>query len=545
MTAIKLRRPRSSSVQPHAARAKVRSTAPHGVIDAARDQLGGLWIRYGTERASTWFRLKDARTGRVFEQLDSIGVTIFRPSSKDAFFRQLEEKRAYRPIDVVLQPGWHGDTFVHPDHTVHGGAAPPIIGFESDRNFRCRGSIPEWKAEIGPIVAKQMIPMSVFAFALTGTLIRFSGNDMGNPILELVMKRESGKTSLLKAACALWGDDENSASLGLGIELSATINAIDDARDARSDGFLGLDETNHSRSGPQAEFLHNLVFSMESSASRRRLGEDARHTRLATLITTNSPIGVLLKPRNTGHDAAESRLVTIQADRMFNKPIIGAEGDERRAIETLSIICRRHAGCVAHEFTRRLTKLASATEGGIAGLISTRVRAAEDMLTRIARCSPRRLKTFALMVVAADLGRAFGIFDAAWKPRTCVTQLYRQTYGGTSKPNAASRVLNYLERHGVVTISKLNSPLERLGKSGYAFNEGQDLWICIGAEQFKHHFSDWRVVIADLNKVNALKTEGGKKPKSTIHAPRALSSSCRVFCFSKERLLTASTAKES
>jgi hypothetical protein len=459
-----------------------------------------------------------------------------RASSKNTFFEKLEEPRDYRPVDAVLQPGWHGNSFVLADGSGLKGDAQPIQAFARDIRFRRRGSLAKWKAEVGPTVAKQMIPMSIFSFALIGPLIRHSGNDMGNPVLELVMARERGKTSLLKSVCAFWGDDDRPASLGLGVELSATLAAIEDERFVRSDGFLGLDETNHSRSGSQAEFLHNLIFSLEASSTRRRHGEESQHSRVATLISTNDPIGKLLTARNTGHDAAESRLVTIQADRLFDKPF---NGNERRGVEALAISCRRHAGTVAHHFTQRLADIAKEDEDGIAQLVSTKVRAAEDKLMRIAKSSPRRLKTFALMIVAADLAREFGIFDPSWTSRSCVLKLYRKTFAPPPRVTAAIRVGRYLEQHGVRSISKMNSPLVSLTASGYAYDLNGERWICIDSEHFKRAFADWREMIDELKGVNALKTEGGEQPKSTIHAPRALSANARVFCFSKKRLIEA------
>jgi uncharacterized protein (DUF927 family) len=213
-----------------------------GVLDAVADQVAGHWIRYGTTSQSYWFSLHELQVSErdVFGRLSGPGMTFLTSASKNAFKKEIESHSNYRPALVASRPGWLGTHYVFGDGTVMSPLGDPrevIIAFETSSKFRPQGTLHQWQKAVGPIVANQPLPLFVLAFAFIGPLLRFAPSHILNPQIELVGRRECGKSTLVALAASIWAGDPD-CDVGGGETWDLTVNALDPQKVVHADNLL-------------------------------------------------------------------------------------------------------------------------------------------------------------------------------------------------------------------------------------------------------------------------------------------------------------------
>jgi Domain of unknown function (DUF927) len=167
------------------------------IIDAVQDQLGGRWIRFGTAKRSCWFSLHELHMTEkeVLSRLSDVGATLLTTPSKNAFKKEIEACKDYRPALVATHPGWLGGHYVFGDGDViapPGDAHEVIITFPPNPKFTPLGTLTDWQEAVGAVVTGQRLPLLAVSLAFVGPVLRFAPPHLLNPQVELVGERESG-----------------------------------------------------------------------------------------------------------------------------------------------------------------------------------------------------------------------------------------------------------------------------------------------------------------------------------------------------------------
>ncbi|UZR27873.1 DUF927 domain-containing protein [Methylococcus mesophilus] len=139
-------------------------------------------------------------------------------------------------ITCALQTGWSGSSFVLPD-TVIGPSASGVIFQSGERGhdeYTVAGTLDGWQTEIAGRAAGNPLLMLALSAAFAGPLLARCNAESGG--LHFVGDSSTGKTTLLEAACSVWG--------GPGYKRSwrATANGMEGAAALFNDGLLALDE---------------------------------------------------------------------------------------------------------------------------------------------------------------------------------------------------------------------------------------------------------------------------------------------------------------
>jgi hypothetical protein len=538
--------------RPDPGRAPASSSSP-GIIDAVIDQHGGHWIRYGSRDRSVWFAAEDliSASPAVFRRLSSVGAHCLTRTSQDRIKREVEAHTTYRAALVASRPGWLDGHYIFGDGTV---AAPPgdekevIVAFEGDPKFTPQGTLAEWQASVGPLVADQPLALFALALAFVGPLLRFAPAGYTNPLIELVGPRECGKSSLGVLAASVWAGNPDSDTGG-GETWDLTLNALDDQKRRHRDNFLLLNEGNlvGASSQERRNIVQQAVFKLAETGERRRFGDEgaSEHARCAVLSTTNTPLEDLVEGSPEVRGALHSRMVTlrIDADRPFGvlASIPAGCATSREAMERLRVAADENYGVAGRAFMKRLVRDAATDEEYLRHIIA---RGLDSYLRRRSEAggSARVAKCFALVAVAGALARRYGVLPEAWDlVFGTVHEVQDSLVAAEAMPKAKPRasaldaVSAYVarERGNLIPVGDLTRQLaaaEFEKAAGFLRKQAGRKELLVPAARFQREFPDHVAMMRELRSAGLAKTEGGDRPKLTIKAPRAVCEGGRLYC---------------
>jgi hypothetical protein len=525
-----------------------------GIVDAVIDQDRTKWIKYGFKGgASEWFSLPELMTAEkdVFARLTTVGGVYLTTTTKNAFKKSIEDRKAYRTGIVAAAPGFIDDhTFVYGDGRVYsapGTSEEVIVTFKPLEKFEPRGSLEQWQSKLAPVVRDQPIPITVICAALSGCLLRFTPN-FGNPIVELTGLPNIGKTTVAMAAASVWAGDPNS-SIG-GAELwNLTAFVLDHFKLAHRDMALVLDEQNLAAATPQdlAKFLPQAVSSLEKTGERLRMGHMvSAHSHLSVISTGNVRLQELVADNDWGR-AVLSRTVAIavpESGILSHVP----EGSENspdpygEAIVSMTDTVNEDYGVAGRAFVEGLIK------GNGLAMLPYLLDMFEIRLRKVAPiCPPRTLKTFTLFQTTAFLARLSGVIPASWGNLfVAIEHVFREVALPpdvfSAHKSAADKVLSYYNAHAMIDVEDMTEAVDEQefqGQAGFLRKRGSETELMIPSQRFQEEFPEYINMVRILREAKVARTEGGNAPKLTIKCPPDLCSSGRVYCFNLNSLMAA------
>lgn len=518
------------------------------ICDGVIDQAGREWVQYGEGKRSVWFakaELIDQRSN-VFRLLATVGKAIISRAQQDKFISAVETFTCERSAIVAQKPGWVQGRYVFGDGTVQGIPADTseiIVAFDANTKFAPAGSLDEWQASIGPMVASQPLPMFALSLACVGPVMRFVPPDYLNPLFEVVGPPECGKSTLGVLASSIWAGRLDS-DCGGGEPWDMTQNSLDDVRRAHNDSLLFLDEGNLAGSSAREkkEFLQNAIFKLAGSGHKRRMGDPSYtdQTRLALLSTTNVPLGMLIDGVTDVRGALQSRMITIPIgpDRSFEllSHLPCHYPSQRSAAEAMRASTARFWGTAGRTFVRKLALEAFEDEVDLKRWVADYL--GEYMVRGEHQGRSARVqKSFALVAMAGRLARDYGVLPETWgSPWKCVRQVERAV--GLSQqsklPSAMDQIAKYVAReaHCIVQTSDLAEPCSEEqfnATSGFYGIENGRPMLYIPAKRFQEEFANFAGVMSELLKLGLARRENGNQPKLTIKTPRGICHYGRVY----------------
>lgn len=379
-------------------------------------------------------------------ELLAMGLAID-PFARQTLARYLQEREPKRRVRCALQVGWCGKSFVLPDAVIGPDAADVIFqsGERGHDEHGQAGTLGGWQTEIAAKAVGNPLFVLALSASFAGPLLKRTNTEGGG--LHFVGDSSTGKTTILEAACSVWG--------GPGYRRSwrATANGTEGAAALCNDCLLALDEI--SECDPRE--VGAIVYSLGNGRGKQRAsrtGAARSVTRWTTFIVSTGERTISTTMMEGGHRAKAGqavRLLDIPAARRFGC------FDTLHDLPTgtgLSDAIKRAAGLHYGRAGRAFLERLAHDLRDFAALLE-RFKALPGFNPQAAEGQDRRAAgRFALLALAGELATEYGItgwpegaaLDAATVGFTAWRSLRGR--GNDERRQILDRLAGFLERHG-------------------------------------------------------------------------------------------------
>jgi len=388
-------------------------------------------------------------------ELLAMGVMID-PSGHRLLSQYLQAVTPARRVSCALQVGWCGNSFVLPDAVI-GPAAASVIFQSGERGhdeYTRAGTLAEWQAEIAARAVGNSLLTLALSAAFAGPLLERCNAEGGGA--HFVGDSSTGKTTLLEAACSVWGGPNYRRSW------RSTANGMEGAAALFNDCLLALDEI--SECDPRE--VGAIVYALGNGRGKQRASRSggARSvTRWRCFVLSSGERTIDTTMTEGGH-----RVKAGQAVRLLDIPTARRFGawDELHGLpsgtafsDALKRAAATHYGHAGRAFLERLTRdgrdfcellerFKSLTEFSCSGAEGQHKRAAAR---------------FALLALAGELATEYGI--TPWAEGAAVSAAVEgfkswaslRGRGNDERRQTLERVAAFIERHGDGRFSNADS----------------------------------------------------------------------------------------
>lgn len=389
----------------------------------------------------------------------SMGLTIA-PSGRGLLSTYLQSQAPEQQVLCVAQTGWVDSgqrMFVLPDE-VFGATSNEVAYQILDRPpdaYSCAGSLAGWQEALAARARGNPLLMMAISLAFTGPLLAMCNGESGG--IHLNGPSSAGKSSILEAACSVWG--------GAGYRRSwrATSNGMEGAAALSNDSLLALDEI--SECDPRE--VGAIVYSLGNGLGKQRAGRSGvarpvARWRCGVISSGERTIGTAMAEGGRRIKAGQTvRLLDIPVQRRFGAwdDLHGLSSGSEFS-DTLKRAAVEHHGHAGRAFLRALTGDGMVDVPALweqaKGLPEFACADGDGQATRAAA-------RLALVAVAGELACRYGVTGwtpgeataaaadafAAWLAQRGPLQ------GGLEHQQVASRLLEFISRHGESRFSAL------------------------------------------------------------------------------------------
>lgn len=284
-----------------------------------RDQDGGGWgylltfadpLGHGKQWAMP-ARMLSGDGGEYRAILLNMGLRIATtPRARNLLTQYIQTRHPDEFASCTDRIGWHGTAFVLPHETI--GETSGRIVFQTDNamenTFRCKGTVDEWRDQVGALCAGNSRLVFAVACAFAGPLLRPAGMESGG--FHFRGDSSSGKTTALKVAASVYGGASYLQ------RWRTTDNALEAIAAQHSDCLLILDELAQVDPKTAGECAYMLA-NEQSKARATRTGTPRARLAWRLLFLSAGELGLAdhmaegMKRARTGQ---EVRMADIPAD---------------------------------------------------------------------------------------------------------------------------------------------------------------------------------------------------------------------------------------
>ncbi len=378
-------------------------------------------------------------------ELLGMGVELTPGSqARNLLLSYLQARPPKRRMQCALQVGWHGKTFVLPDTTI-GPEADGVIFQSGERGhdeYTRAGTLDGWQNDVARLATGNPLLILALSAAFSGPLLKLCNAEGGG--LHFVGDSSTGKTTLIEAACSIWGGPNFKRSW------RSTANGMEGAATLFNDNLLALDEISECDPKDVGAIVYALGNGKgKQRASRTGAARSVASWRTCVLSTGERTIATSMAEGGYRSKAGQSvRLSDIPATGTY-----GAWADLHGlasgaafsdAIKRAAVTHHGHAG---RAFLERLTRDEQDFCAYLEQMKQAPLFAATDGQHR------RVAARFALIAMAGELATEYGL--TGWQEGAALDAathgfkawLSTRGQGNDERRQVLEKVSDFIERH--------------------------------------------------------------------------------------------------
>ncbi len=395
--------------------------SPIKVISTFHDVLGKGWGRLvelvdanGTVHQ---IPLSDAditsKWSGVVRRLIDAGLRInVAPSSKKALQRMILSWCPVKQQISTSDPGWVGDdrkAFVTGAGKVIGGLDVLPVDLRTSPSSAAqvdRGTLPEWREEVGRLCSGNEILTLAVSTALSGPMLDFLDLDLGGG-LHLQGASSQGKSTALRVATSVFGSPKATCSW------RATANGLEALAASLNGTFLPLDELGEI----EGRQLHDILYSLANGVGKSRMsnGHSPDGTkRWKVSILSTGEITISRKLAEAGRKQMPGQMVRL-VDVTADNQRFGAFDDLHGAPDAAAFADRlKHATSTLHgtagvAFVQELIRRTDQREKLRSMVHKLAKTFVIDLGQGNSAVAQRVAERFALIAISGELATKYGI----------------------------------------------------------------------------------------------------------------------------------------
>ncbi len=379
-------------------------------------------------------------------ELLAMGVAID-PYRRAHLATYLQARTPRRRMHCALQTGWASGSFVLPDAVIGPTAAGVIFqsGERAHDEYTQAGTLEGWRDTIAAMAVGNPLLMVALSVAFAGPLLAKCHHEGGG--IHFVGDSSTGKTTLIEAACSVWGGPNFRRSW------RATANGMEGAAALFNDSLLALDEI--SECDPKE--IGAIVYALgngrgKQRASRSGAARSVVRWQCALLSSGERTLATAMEEGGRQAKAGQSvRLLDVPAaraygawDHLHHLATGAALSDHlKRAAVT-------HHGHAGRAYLERLTR----DTRDLPGVLETFKDFDQFNVVDGEGQEKRAAARFALFGLAGELATEYGITGwesgAASDAAALAFKLWRTARGkgNDERRQISERVRDFIDRHG-------------------------------------------------------------------------------------------------
>jgi uncharacterized protein (DUF927 family) len=294
---------------------------PACVSDPKTGGAYGLWVTFVDEQGRTKELVMPTSTLHgnppdICAELGDQGLFIDRNYQKDLVGYLLSRMEVTPSADLATTPGWFTpEVYALPDAIFgkqHSGRKVHFGGHRQRHQYRCRGSLKEWKTEVAQLCeGNSRLATSVCA-GFAGPLMQDVSENSGG--FHFYNKSTTGKTTVQMVGGSVCGGGD--PRTGFLSSWRTTSNGLEPLLSSHNDGTLFLDEV--GQADPSA--IMEMVYTVGNSSGKHRMTREltaAPTHRWRVLIVSSGEHTLEAHAKRAGAKfpgGAAVRLIDIPAD---------------------------------------------------------------------------------------------------------------------------------------------------------------------------------------------------------------------------------------
>ena len=380
----------------------------------------------------------------------SMGVEID-PAARNQLANYIQARPPKRRICCALQVGWSGDSFVLPERVIGPNAADVIFQSAdvSRDEIATAGSLEQWQTMISQRAPGNPLLALALSCAFAGPLLAKCNAEGGG--IHFIGDSSTGKTTLLEAACSVWGGPQYRRSW------RSTSNGMEGAAARFNDSLLALDEI--SECDPRE--VGAIVYALGNGTGKQRAsrtGAARGVTRWRCFVLSSGERSIATSMQEGGYrvKAGQSvRLLDIPAARKYGAwDELHGLANGTQFSDAIKSASGKHFGHAGRAF---LEKLTFDSQDFCARLDA--LKALPEFTQGGEGQDKRAAGRLAVVALAGELATEYGLTGwPAGEATNAAVQAFKawqgeRGQGNDEKRQIIERVQSFIDRHGDARFS--------------------------------------------------------------------------------------------